>query len=232
MLEVDLPVALFEQQVAELAESGRVVTLDAALEILHDTAPPPVDPVVLTFDDGTADLAEVALPVLDKYRVPATLYLATDFVERQCHYDDGGVPLSWTGVEELAASGVWTIGSHTHTHVLLDRTDEKTAADELDRSIDLIASHVGSAPKHFAYPKALLGSPDAQRAVRERFVSAALAGTHSNRYGATDVHQLSRSPIQVGDGMRWFRAKADGGMRVEDNLRRLLNRGRYAGATT
>ncbi|HUF85444.1 MAG TPA: hypothetical protein VMQ81_12730, partial [Acidimicrobiia bacterium] len=52
--EVDLPVSLFEQQVAELAASGRVVALDAALGALAAGAPPPgsdpgSDPVVVTF---------------------------------------------------------------------------------------------------------------------------------------------------------------------------------------
>ena len=53
-----------------------------------------------------------------------------------------------------------------------------------------------------------------------------------NRYGATDPYRLARSPIQVSDGMRWFRRKVAGGLRFEDTLRRLLNRGRYASATT
>jgi hypothetical protein len=68
--------------------------------------------------------------------------------------------------------------------------------------------------------------------VRARFRSAALAGTRPNRYGATDPYRLSRSPIQLSDGMRWFEAKLDGGMALEDRLRQVINRGRYAGAVT
>ena len=61
--------------------------------------------------------------------------------------------------------------------------------------------------------------------------AAALAGTRVNRYGA-DRYRLARSPVQHSDGMRWFRHKVAGGLGFEDTLRRLLNRGRYAGATT
>jgi hypothetical protein len=32
--------------------------------------------------------------------------------------------------------------------------------------------------------------------------------------------------------MRWFQAKVDGGMGLEDDVRRVLNRRRYAGATS
>ena len=40
--------------------------------------------------------------------------------------------------------------SHTHGHWLLDRTSSQEVADDLDRSIDLIASHLDVHPVHFA----------------------------------------------------------------------------------
>jgi hypothetical protein len=66
--------------------------------------------------------------------------------------------------------------------------------------------------------------------VRARFASAALAGTRPNPYGSTDPYLLARSPIQVSDGMRWFTRKVAGGMALEDTVRRVANRARYAGA--
>ena len=85
-------------------------------------------------------------------------------------------------------------------------------------------------PAHFAYPKAVPPSDAAAAAVRERFVSAALAGTRPNPYGSTDPFALARSPIQVADGMRWFRSKVVGGLHLEDEMRVRLNRRRYAGS--
>ena len=128
-------------------------------------------------------------------------------------------------------TGLMDIGSHTHSHALLDRMPAHEIEEELDRSIELIGERLGVIPRHFAYPKALPPSRSADLAVRERFQSAALAGTRSNAFGKTDIYRLSRSPIQRSDGMYWFRKKADGGMWVEDRLRVVLNRARYAGAT-
>ncbi len=105
-------------------------------------------------------------------------------------------------------------------------------AGELDRSVELIGERLGVTATHFAYPKAVLGSPAAQSAVRDRFRTAALAGTRPNPYGDADLHRLSRTPVQVSDGERWFRRKVAGGMALEDVLRRRLNRRRYEGATT
>ena len=230
-LQIDLPAATFEQQVAELA--GRVVDLDTALDRLAGPAPADEpDPVVLTFDDGTADFVDVALPILERHRVPAVLYVATDFVERQQPFPVDGRPASWAALRDAASTGLVTFGSHTHTHALLDRLDPVRVDDELDRSVALLQERLGVAVDHFAYPKAVAGSAEADRAVRQLFRSAALSGTKTNRYLSTDPHRLSRSPIQVADGMRWFRQKVEGGMTFEDDLRRFVNRRRYADATT
>jgi len=232
-LTVDLPAGLFAQQMARLAHGGRVVDLDTALSVLAGRLPvPPFDPVVITFDDGTADFIDEVVPVLARYRLPATLYLATEFTERGMPFADGSAAMSWSAVREVHASGLVAIGSHTHSHALLDRLPDSEVSDDLDRSISLIADHLGSAPRHFAYPKAILGSRAAEQAVRARFVSAVLAGTRANAYGATDPYRVARSPIQVADGLRWFARKLDGGMALEDDLRRLLNRRRYASAVT
>ena len=62
--------------------------------------------------------------------------------------------------------------------------------------------------------------------MRARFRSATLAGTRANRYCATDPFRVARSPIQVSDGMRWFRHKVAGGLAFEDTVRRAAHRAR------
>jgi peptidoglycan/xylan/chitin deacetylase (PgdA/CDA1 family) len=231
-LPIHRPPAHYTAQVDERAGAARVVSFDALLDAVATPQERPVPPVALTFDDGTADFAEVALPVMAGAGAPATLYVATDFVDRGRPFPHDGTPLSWAALRDVVSTGLVTIGSHTHSHALLDRLPAGEVADELDRSVKLIEDHVGVTPEHFAYPKALLGSPAAQAAVRERFRSAAIAGTRANRYGHTDPYRLHRSPVQVADGMRWFRHKARGGMAFEDDVRRLVNRRRYEGAVT
>ena len=132
---------------------------------------------------------------------------------------------------ECVASGLVTIGSHTHRHRLLDRLVADEVADELDRSIGLIGERLDVRADHFADPKALPPSPVADREVRRRFRSAALAGTRANPIGA-DVHLLARTPIQTTDDGPWFDLKLAGGLGLEDDLRRFANRRRYAGATS
>jgi peptidoglycan/xylan/chitin deacetylase (PgdA/CDA1 family) len=235
-LELDLPVEVFEAQASQLAASGRVIPLGEALTHLtgpgEPGGPPHERPVVLTFDDGTADFVDWALPVLERHGLSVTLYAATSFIDEGTPFPGNGRPVSWQGLADACATGLVEVGSHTHGHTLLDRLPPADVADELDRSIELIGEHLGRPPLDFAYPKAVPGSLAADRAVRQRFRSAALAGTRPNAYAATDPHRLARSPIQRSDGLHWFERKLDGGMATEDRLRRGLNQWRYAGDTT
>ena len=104
-IEVDLPRAVFADQMAWLASETTVVTLSDGLARLADPAAPREPLVAVTFDDGTADFADEAVPVLVEHRVPVTLYVATDFLDRGLAFPDDGVPLSWSALADAAATG-------------------------------------------------------------------------------------------------------------------------------
>ncbi len=228
-VSVDLPTAVFDEQMEELAATTTVLTLDDAIVRLG-AGEDLTGHVVVTFDDGTSDFVDEATPVLERRRVPATLYVATRHIDEQLVFPDEGIPASWRGLADTVSTGLVTIGSHTHSHALLDRLPSTAVADELDRSIELLGERLGVEAAHFAYPKALSPSSAADRAVRQRFRSAAIAGTRANPAGC-DPYAMRRSPVQTTDGRHWFRRKVAGGMALEDDLRVVVNRRRYAGAT-
>lgn len=228
---VDLDPGRFDEQVAELAESGRVRTLAAGVAELDRPSAAPVDAVALTFDDGTVDFVEQALPILVRHRVPALLYLATQFADEGLDFPGGGPAISWAGLRDAIDTGLVEVGSHTHTHALLDRLAPRPSprARPLDRAD---RGSPRPPPPPLRLPEGRPRLPEARAEVAARFQTAAVAGTRPNRPGSTDLQQLARTPIQVADGMRWFRRKAAGGMQLEDDLRRRINRRRYAGAAT
>ncbi|MBI5241005.1 MAG: polysaccharide deacetylase family protein [Elusimicrobia bacterium] len=94
----------FERHLVFLKENFQVVRLTDYAEALCGRQPLPKACAVITFDDGYADNHSVALPLLRKHGLPATVFLAADFVVK-------GAPL-W--VDRLAAAfsatelGDWT----------------------------------------------------------------------------------------------------------------------------
>jgi peptidoglycan/xylan/chitin deacetylase (PgdA/CDA1 family) len=72
----------FENHCRFLAEHRNVLSLDDLLDRCEHGRPIPRRAVVITFDDGYRDTLEVAAPILERYDLPATLYLATGYVDR------------------------------------------------------------------------------------------------------------------------------------------------------
>ena len=217
--EVHLPPAEFERQLAELVEREHVLSPDDAL--MGTSA----GGVLVTFDDGYRDFHEHALPLLEKYRVPAVLYLATGLVA-----DDraGARPaadrLAWSHVQEALDTGLVTLGAHTHGHVDLSRASERLAEDEIRQSKELIEERLGIACRHFAYPFAV-SSPAAERIVRDLFDSAARHAWRTNRSDRIDRYGWGRTPVLRSDGQMFFRAKVRGRLDGEALVYRALKRG-------
>lgn len=70
----------FEQQMRCLASCAKVISLDKYIDCVRDSTQLPADSVVITFDDGYKDNLTDAYPVLRKYGLPATFFLATAYI--------------------------------------------------------------------------------------------------------------------------------------------------------
>jgi peptidoglycan/xylan/chitin deacetylase (PgdA/CDA1 family) len=208
---VDLPATLFAQQMEHLVEAHRILRLDDAIDELTHGSGPTQPGVVVTVDDGTADVTDTLVPLLVQHGIPATLYLATHFVETGTAFPWGARPTSWWALRDAMTTGLLSIECHTHSHPVMHRLDAATAAAELDRSLGLIEDRLGVQSRHFAYPRAVRPSPAAEAEVRCRFRSAALASSRTNRRGSGDVHRLWRTPVQRDDGDRFATLAAGGG---------------------
>lgn len=79
--------AAFAWQMELLATRFNVLPLSEACQRLASRSLPP-RAVCVTFDDGYADNAEVALPILQRYRLPATFFVATAYLDGGCMWND------------------------------------------------------------------------------------------------------------------------------------------------
>jgi peptidoglycan/xylan/chitin deacetylase (PgdA/CDA1 family) len=126
----------------------------------HGELPPP-KPVMLTFDDGFADVYDRALPLMADHGITATLYVTTGWIPgtRGPRADGkargGGLPdagmLSWSQIQEIAGAGI-EIGAHTQTHPELDQLGPDALRRELTDSKHELEDRLGMAVTGLSYP--------------------------------------------------------------------------------
>ena len=118
--------------------------------------------LVLTFDDGTRDFIEYALPVLQELKFSATLFVVTGITGMlggsrawgalESQLDLAQVPLlSASEIRHLHALG-FTIGSHTVSHPWLPSLCAKEVEREVTLSRRALSDLLREPVRWFAYP--------------------------------------------------------------------------------
>jgi peptidoglycan/xylan/chitin deacetylase (PgdA/CDA1 family) len=77
---------VFDRHCAWLARHRKVVSLSALVQCLRAGGQPEPGSVVITFDGGYLDNLQTAAPILGRYGLPATLFVATDSIESAAPY--------------------------------------------------------------------------------------------------------------------------------------------------
>jgi peptidoglycan/xylan/chitin deacetylase (PgdA/CDA1 family) len=140
----------------------------------------------VTFDDGYQNNLVHALPILEELQVPATIYVATAFLdsERPFPFDnwDGcgasGVPtVSWKPLttaecHQLAQHPLIELGAHTHSHgAFVD--DARALGEDLAINLHILREEFGVERPTFAYPYGAIRS-EMVDAVRQLEIAAAV----------------------------------------------------------
>jgi peptidoglycan/xylan/chitin deacetylase (PgdA/CDA1 family) len=220
--EMDLPAGRFARQMRELRERCEVVELGQGLARL-EAGELERDIVAVTFDDGYREVRSVAWPVLRDLEVPATVFLATAFIEGSApapvrpgaaRRGAPPAPLSWSDVGEMVASGLVSVGSHSVTHRDLDRLSRDEAEEEAAASRSLIEARTGAPVALFAYPRGVVAHADV---VARHYAYAVAADGRRNGRGF-DPMRVSRTPVRESDGMFFFRRRLAGMRPLEDRL--------------
>jgi peptidoglycan/xylan/chitin deacetylase (PgdA/CDA1 family) len=163
----------FADQMACLADLGcRGISLSEAVAYRQSNGSWPDKTIVLTFDDGYANLYKSAFPILAKYSFSATFFLVSAHVGKQNDWapplpDLGLSPLlSWKQVTEMASAGM-EMGAHTQTHRDLRRLPENEVVSEIVNSRVEIEQRLSKKVGSFAYPFGRLNRTAAKIAAKE-----------------------------------------------------------------
>lgn len=202
--ECFLPVARFARQMEYLARNFTVLHLE---EAFAPDRPPAGRPVAcVTFDDGFRSLHDLALPVLERLSIPATVFLVTDLVGT-----DGAL---WytrlhQAVCETAAAEIVVDGRRFGLTTCRERMAASSGlrqslkvlprpqfAERLQELLDRLGAHRGRAASPWA-PMRILGRAEVRRMGRGglvRFGSHTASHQILTRTGPDDVRrEIGRS---------------------------------------
>jgi peptidoglycan/xylan/chitin deacetylase (PgdA/CDA1 family) len=129
----NLSLRAFEKQIELLACNFRCIRLR---DVLRELRTPYINsdatPVAITFDDAYQDLLSHAHPIMEKYRIPYTVFVPTGFIGGTASWRvDKHLPLlSAQELLELKGSGLADFGSHTVNHCSMASLSEEEMAIE------------------------------------------------------------------------------------------------------
>lgn len=189
----------FRRQMHALANAGwKTLTLsEYSASVERPTSPHP-HAFLLSFDDGYAELAEFAYPIIAEVGFTATTFLITDYIGKSNAWDirytrEPLRHLDWNAIESWKARGL-EFASHSATHARLTWLDDASATDELARSREILIKRLGECPA-VAYPFG---------AVDERVARLAKGAGYSLGFDGVagiegDLLRLSRVPVYMWD---------------------------------
>ncbi|WP_051765101.1 polysaccharide deacetylase family protein [Streptomyces sp. NRRL F-5135] len=146
-------------------------------------APLPPRPVVLTFDDGFADLPGPTAEALAARALPATAYLTTGAITPGRTSLLPPAPMMRLAQAPALESYGMEVGAHTVTHPPLDTLRPAALLGELRASKQALEDTLGHEVAHLAYPHGYNS-----RAVRRAAASAGYSSAVAVRHALSSAH--------------------------------------------
>ncbi|MFF5208977.1 polysaccharide deacetylase family protein [Streptosporangium sp. NPDC000396] len=145
----------FAEQLGMLRERGFTpMTLSDLVAAMHRAEKMPANPVAITFDDGYADFHSEALPLLQRFGYPATVFVTSGWVQDSGPAQAGrrlAPMLTWSQIREAVSCGV-EIGGHSHSHPQLDQLPDRDLRNELRTNKALLEDQISRPVATMAYP--------------------------------------------------------------------------------
>ena len=150
----------FAAQCIWLARHRTVVPLEVAIARMTPQGRLPRGMVALTFDDGLQQLSDHVFPVLERHRLPATVFLvaatltadgqAVDWVDSPPVW-----PLKTLGVDHVleARDQGFAFASHSWSHRTLPDLTQQECRQDLTDSRELLEDLLRQPVRYLAYPR-------------------------------------------------------------------------------
>jgi peptidoglycan/xylan/chitin deacetylase (PgdA/CDA1 family) len=227
----------FRAQLAGLLSRGyEAWPLRRTLAFHKERRAVPANVFVVTFDDGYENNYTAAWPILRELQIPATIFLATAFLDtkRPFAFDDwphagrddvpasAWQPLTSAECDQMLESGLIDLGTHTHTHQsFLGRAEEFRV--DLSTSIAVLRQRFGIQQPTFAFPFGRT-SPELIEAARQVGTVCGLSTQGRRACASEDPFLWGRFHVENHDTPATLAAKLSGWFTPVDRALQALRR--------
>ena len=184
------------------------VDLDAVRAAFLGERALPARAIVITFDDGSRDCLDHAVPALLAHGFTATFFIVGGLVGSTTRWLPAEVGFEiptagWPTLRAAEREGM-RCEAHSVSHPRLARVDDEQARDELVRGRAVLEEGLGHAVRHLAYPFGS-HSPRTRELAREAGYLTACTTHEAIASRGDDLLALPRVPILGTEGMGEYR---------------------------
>ena len=202
----------FKQQMRAIKQAGYQTLLFSDLD-KQENMDYKGNTLLITFDDGWLSNYTIVFDIMKELELKYNVFLAAGLMDADPQY------LTWSMVEEMAASNICGFGAHTFDHVSMFDAKEDSLDRQVQKTNCLIEKHAGYYPKDFCYPYGQYTKESLSLLIHETPYTRIYTSDMNYSYSMDNKVIFGRNAISEDENMGVFWNKVRGYYNVFDSIR-------------
>lgn len=138
----------FRRDISYMSEHYEIVDLEESLKNTTTGQ----KRIAITFDDALENVYQNAIPILEEFEAPATVFAVADYISDDSTKEKNQY-MNLTQLKSLVDNNLFTIGNHTKSHPHLERLAKQSAIErEIVQSKKELENQLETDINQFSYP--------------------------------------------------------------------------------